>query len=256
MSLWFRIRRPNPDAKLSLFCFPYAGGAAAAYDTWPFRLTSGIEVLAVQPPGRAERMSEAAIPSLERMTSELLRAIAPYLTRPFVFFGHSNGALIAYELARRLQLLNIGGLQHVVISAKRAPHLPAIAPPLHAKPRHEMIESLRTYNGIPDEILSDGEIIDMYLPTLRADFAISELHQHVREPKLRCDATLFGGTLDRHVPEEDLLAWTSELSGQITHHAFSGGHFFTSTAANEVLPVLDHVLRGVLDKLAPRKGDI
>jgi len=246
MSPWFRIRRPQPTAALSLFCFPYAGGAAAVFDSWSSRLTSHVEVVAVQPPGRAERMRDPPIAAMDAMVAELLSAIGPYLERPFVFFGHSYGALVGFELARRMQLLGLDGLQHLIISGKRAPQLPPIAAPLHAQPRRELIESLRTYGGVPEEILQDDDLIDLCLPTLRADLALGELHRFVPDPRLRSDATLFGGLADPLVPQADLLAWASLLDGRISHHVFPGDHFFMSREASQVLPIVDSVLEEVI----------
>lgn len=247
MSPWFRIRRPRPAAALSLFCFPYAGGAAAVFDSWSSRLTSDVEVVAMQPPGRAERIKDPPLVSMDSMVAELLGAIGPYLTRPFVFFGHSNGALVGFELARRMQLLGLGGLQHLIISGKRAPQLPPIVT-LHAQPRRELIESLRAYGGVPEEILQDDDFLDLYLPTLRADLALGELHRFVPAPRLRSDATLFGGMADPLVPNADLLAWASVLDGQISHHAFPGDHFFISSEASRVLPTLDGVLNDIIHR--------
>src|SRR5687767_7376567 len=99
---WVVIPKPNSRAKLRLFCFPYAGGAAYIYRSWGDTLPSLVEVCAVQLPGRGTRMSEKPLSDLSQVVAEAARGLQNYFDRPFAFFGHSMGALISFELARQL----------------------------------------------------------------------------------------------------------------------------------------------------------
>src|SRR5215213_1931004 len=99
---WFMSQRPNPRARLRLFCFPYAGGGAAIYRLWPQNLPSEVEVCGAHLPGRGTRLREQPFTGLDALVDAAAEAIAPSLDKPFALFGHSMGAMISFELARRL----------------------------------------------------------------------------------------------------------------------------------------------------------
>src|SRR5918911_2389095 len=102
-SPWFTNPWPNPEARLHLFCFPYAGGGSQIFRQWPQRLPSIVQVYSALLPGRGQRLREPPYPCLSALVEQLARVIEPYLDKPFAFFGHSLGAIIAFELARRLR---------------------------------------------------------------------------------------------------------------------------------------------------------
>lgn len=237
--LWFNIAKANPRAKLRLFCFPYAGGSSAAFSDWALELGEKVEVVGVQPPGRGNRFLEPPISSLRQMVDELTGAIMPLLGKPFVFFGHSNGALVCFELARELSKKGMaGGLLHVVISGNPAPQVRSFDTVLHDLPDALLMEKLRELRGTPEEILQNNELLELFMPVLRADFAIAETHRFVSDPPLECDLTLFGGLDDYHISRDDLLAWGEIAEGSVDLQTFQGGHFFINESKAEVLAAL------------------
>lgn len=239
---WFHIKKPQPNAKIRLFCFPYAGGSAHIYTHWHEYLPQSVEVVAVQYPGRGSRFVDTLIGSCEDMVKALLPEIMPHLDKPFAFFGHSNGGLMSFELARALQRKGVTNQLHHFLSAKRAINLPACKKPLHNLPEKEFIAELEHLGGTPPEILAQKELMELFLPVLRSDFSISETFTYTDDVKLKCKASLFYGEKDQDIPEEDVLAWQELIEQPVTAHKFEGGHFFINTEKEKVLELVNHKL--------------
>ena len=155
---WFYIRKPAPHAVIRLFCFPYAGGSAQIFGDWCNSLPDSVEVVAVQYPGRGSRFFEPLIGTCKGMVEALIPNILPALDRPFVFFGHSNGGLVSFELARALQQKKCVGQQiHHFISAKRAIHLGQTHNPMHTMGKEAFLKAIEDLGGTPPEILAQKE---------------------------------------------------------------------------------------------------
>jgi medium-chain acyl-[acyl-carrier-protein] hydrolase len=158
---------------------------------------------------------------------------------PFAFFGHSMGALVAFELARELRRRSWRGPVLLAVSGHHAPHRPDPDPPVAHLPDAEFLEQMRVrYDGIPAEILAEEELLKLILPVLRADVLVLETHPYVEEPPLDCALSCFGGEQDRHTARDDLEAWREQARGPFTLHTFPGGHFFIESAREAVLRAL------------------
>ena len=241
---WIAFRRPNPQARLRLFCFPYAGNGAAMFRAWPGGLPAYVEVCPVQFPGRGSRLMETPFTRLPPLIEALGQALAPLLEKPFAFFGHSLGALVGFELAR--QLRRQSGVQPVrlFVSAARAPQIPSRHRPIHGLPEDQFLEELRRLNGTPAEVLEHVEFMQIMLPILRADFAIYETYAYSPEPPLTCCISSFGGLQDHRVSRDDLDAWREQTSASISRRMFPGDHFFLNTAQPLLLQALSEELPG------------
>jgi medium-chain acyl-[acyl-carrier-protein] hydrolase len=226
---WAVVRRPLPDARLRLFCFPHAGGAASAFAAWGAALPDDIELVAVQPPGRERRMAEPPFDRMEPFLDAAYGALRPLWDRPFAFFGHSTGALVAYELARRLRREAAPGPQQLIASGRWAPHLHDPEPPVYALPEEELIAALRRYGGTPEEVLAHRELLELMLPLLRADFALGDTYQYRAEPPLALPITAVGGADDPRVPLGSLQAWGTHTTGPFAAHLLPGDHFYLQT---------------------------
>ncbi len=239
---WIAFRRPNPQARLRLFCFPYAGTGAAMFRSWPDRLPAYVEVCPVQFPGRGTRLMETPFTRLLPLVEALGQALVPLLEKPFAFFGHSLGALVGFELAR--QLRRQSGVQPVrlFVSAARAPQLPPRHRPIHALPEAQFLEELRRLNGTPGEVLEHAELMQVMFPILRADFAVYETYAYSSEPPLPCCISSFGGLQDQRVSRDDLDAWREQTSASISMRMFPGDHFFLNTAQPLLLRALSQEL--------------
>jgi len=241
---WIACRKPNPQARLRLFCFPYAGTGASIFRTWSNGLPADVEVCPVQFPGRGTRLMETPFTQLSPLVQALAQALVPLLDKPFAFFGHSLGALVGFELAR--QLRRQFGVQPVrlFVSADRAPQIPPRDRPIHALPEREFLVELRRLNGIPGKVLEEAELMQIMLPVLRADFAVYETYVYSTEPPLNCVISSFGGLQDDRVSRGDLEAWRDQTSDSFSLRMFPGDHFFLNTTQALLLQVLSQELRG------------
>lgn len=243
---WVVPLRPTEAARIPIFCFPYAGVGASAYRSWPGGLPSTVDVMAVQPPGREGRWAEPPFRSVDTLVAAAAHALLAHLTRPFVFFGHSLGALICFEVARYLRRhTNLQPL-HLFVSGHRAPQLPNRYPAIRALPDRDFIERIRdAYDGIPRAVLDSQELLNLLLPCLRADFTAYETYQFREEAPLGCSMTAFGGIGDVRVTERDVRAWRAQTQGRFRFQMFDGGHFFVHDRHDEVLNSIVQELSGL-----------
>jgi surfactin synthase thioesterase subunit/malonyl CoA-acyl carrier protein transacylase/acyl carrier protein len=237
-NLWFGRKQPNPGVRLRLFCFSYAGGGASIFSSWSKELPPEIEVCPIQLPGREERLGESPFTRLTPLIQTLVPLITPYLDIPFAFFGHSLGALISFELARELRRQNLPSPIHLFVSASRAPHILDLDLPIHRLPDSKFLESLRRLNGTPEEVLQNPELMQLFLPALRADFAILETYFYATEERLHCPISAFGGVKDNIVSQTELAAWCDQTDGDFRMLMFPGDHFFLHPNRQQLLQAI------------------
>ena len=245
---WLYYFEPNPKASVRLFCFPYAGGTALVYRTWAQRLPPSVEVTAIQLPGRASRMQEPLISKLSDVVAPIASALAPFLDKPFAFFGHSMGALISFEVARFFRRQGRELPRHMFVSGRPAPQLNSAGRPLYNLPTDELLAELQQLEGTPREVLEHPELMDLMLPTLRADFSICDTYEYTEEAPLACPITAFGGLQDSGISRRKLEAWREQTSATFSVRMFPGNHFFIHSHEMLLLNVLAAQL-GLLQKL-------
>lgn len=243
ISNWLSIQNQNRQRTQRLFCFPYAGGAAAIYRDWGNKLPSSIEVCPVQLPGRGSRLSEPLFKRIEPLVEAAAEALLPYMEGPFAFFGHSMGAIISFELAHLLRREHKPQPSHLFLSGRPAPHLIKEEPPTHDLPEPEFIEELRRLKGTPREVLEHPELMSMISPILRADFEICQTYEHLPSPPLECPITVFGGLQDQDVSREQLEGWRDYTSASFAVRMFPGDHFFLQSSAPVMLRMIAQELR-------------
>lgn len=241
--------RPNPQAALRLFCFPYAGGGASIFRAWPDHLPATIEVCAIQYPGRENRLNEPLLDNTDQLVAALLPAVRPYLDRPFAFFGHSLGALIAFEVARQLDAAPRARLVHLFASARAAPQLPADGPQIHTLPQADFIRQIAQLDGTPAEILEHAELMELLYPILRADFAVNETYVYRPSPPLACPISALGGLRDRLVDRTQLEAWGKQTNGSFAVRMFPGHHFFINDLRSLLLRIITQDLLPALSRV-------
>lgn len=225
-SPWIALPRLDHTARLRLFCLPYAGGGAGIFQGWSTGLPADIEVCPVQLPGREIRMMEPAFRHIDPLVDTLVPALLPYLDRPYAMFGHSMGALIAFEVARRLTGRHGLPPRWLFVSGHRAPQLPDPDPPIHHLPDEQFIAELRRLKGTPEEILQHAELMQLLLPRLRADLALAETYTYRADAPLACPISAFGGSRDSEVSLAELEAWHEQTTDRFRSRLIPGDHFF------------------------------
>jgi surfactin synthase thioesterase subunit len=221
-----------------LFCLPFAGGGASAYRLWGAALPSWIEVCAIQPPGREDRYREPPFTALTSLAQAAAREIVPLIDRPYALFGHSMGALVAFEIARALRHAGLPAPLALLPAAYPAPHLPLARAPIHHLPDAGFIEEMRRMQGTPDAVLDNQELMAFVLPILRADFQACDTYVCAPEPPLDCPFFVYGGTLDREVAEASLAQWCRQTRAACERRLFPGTHFFVQSHRAELLAAI------------------
>ena len=243
---WIVRPRPSPAARLRIYCFPYAGGGASAFRTWPDDLPPEVEVCAVQLPGRESRFREAAFSDLRATAAAASEVLSPTLAEPFALFGHSLGSWLAFEFARSLAAMGRVPA-HLFVSGRRGPRLPERFPPLHTLPDQEFVEGINSrYGGMAPEVLQNRELLKLLLPSLRADVRAVETYTYVPAPKLECPISVFGGASDAFSNHDELEGWRVETSGPTSLDILPGGHFFIQTQQARLLDLVGERLLRVL----------
>jgi len=232
---WFPALRGGDEAQLRLFCFPYAGGGASVFRGWAARLAPRVAVCPARLPGREARILEPPAERIEELVSGLVRALATVLDRPYALFGHSMGALVAFELARSLLREGQPGPRALLVAAARAPQLRR-APVGGPEPdERELVEELERL-GAPTEALENNEELRrLVLPALRADVALCRAYVYEPGPKLPCPLVVYAGRDDTRLTPEALEAWREQTAGEFRLRWFTGGHLFLHTAEEELL---------------------
>lgn len=226
-SPWIIEPDPQPGATVRLFCLPYAGGGAAAYRPWRQLLPASVALSVVQLPGRETRLREAPYRRLGPLVETLVEAVAPAIDRPYALFGHSMGALIAFEFARALRRRGAPEPVCLIVSGRRAPQLADPDPPLHQLADGAFVGAMvRRYNGIPRVILEDVELLRMFLPTLRADLELIETYVYQGEPPLASPIVALGGQSDARASADELAAWGAQTAAGCQVRLLPGDHFY------------------------------
>lgn len=238
---WLTIPQPNPQARLRLFCFPYAGAGSSVFRTWCNLLSEDMELCAIQLPGRETRLREPLFTQLQPLI-ENLAPVLP-LNLPFAFFGHSLGALISFELTRQLRRLDQPLPLHLFVSGRVAPQKPLPNPPIHQLPLAEFKAELRKKGGTPEAVLQNAELMELFLPILRADLEINDAYCYSPEAPLACPISAFCGLQDEEASREHMEAWQEQTCKEFTLHLFPGDHFFFKREQRKVIESLVGALR-------------
>jgi surfactin synthase thioesterase subunit len=233
---WIAYRKPRPNARIRLFCFPYAGGGALIYRPWVSELPPEIDVVPVQLPGREQRLREKPFTRAGALVEAMTDALRRHFEPPFAFFGHSMGALLSYEVAQRLRQLGAPGPLHLLVSARRAPQLPMDDEEhYHLLPEPEFRDKLREINGTPEAVLENEELMELLAPIIRADFELNETYDPSQKAPLDVPISAFGGLEDEEVEKENLEAWREATTGPFKLRMFPGDHFFLHQEAKGAL---------------------
>lgn len=217
----------GPQPKVRLVCFPWCGGGASVYRRFASGLPEHIELLAVQLPGREDRFGEDRLLRMEQIIEHVIDEVISVFDRPLVLFGHSMGALVAYELALALKARTGREPDLLVLSGHGAPCKPApVLNCWHSAGEEEFIANIRNLGGTPPEILEDRQMMRALLPVLRSDYEVLETYKHQPTTSLSCDLVVCAGNEDREVSPETMGWWQQYTTGSSSVQWFEGNHFY------------------------------
>jgi len=220
---WFA--RPDPSAGHRLFCLPHGGGGASVYRTWRQLLAPAIDVVPAQLPGRETRSAEPPMTSADALVAAMIDPLLAGTPESFAIFGHSMGALLAYELAAAAVARGRPPFR-LFVSGHHPPHLPSPTRELHGLADDDFIAALISFGGIPEELVEDLDMVAYLLPIFRADFAVCESYRHPRRRPLPVPVTVLAGRADPAVDVAQLPRWAELTTEETTVHLFEGGHFY------------------------------
>jgi len=248
-SPWVRAGRfRRPAAELRLFCFPYVGGGATAYQGWHAELPEWVDLCAVQLPGRENRFAEPRFRRLEPMIEALAGGLSPELDRPYALYGHSFGALVAYHFAVEVGRRGLRPPSHLLVSGSEAPQRLDWQASFHELPSAELSAELRKWGGTPDEVLGSPDLMTLVEPIIRADLEILVEYRHTPVPRLSCPISAFMGA-DDPIERDDVSAWRELTEARFVFEIHPGDHFFIHRSRDLFLASL----RGALE---PHRGEL
>lgn len=235
--MWTICFKKRARPRLRLLCFPFAGGSALTFRTWADWLPEDLELHAVQLPGRHPRFDAPPLRSIGAIVGAGVPHFTALFDLPVAFFGHSMGAVVAFESARALAAQG-RTIVHLAVSARVAPQLRSRRPQIHRLDDAKFIEALQAMKGTPDAVLADREMMDLMLPPLRADFTAIETYELIRSDPLACMISAFGGAEDDDVHVSELLAWQEQTTGMTLVETQPGGHFYIDENPRPMLATL------------------
>jgi medium-chain acyl-[acyl-carrier-protein] hydrolase len=208
-----------------VLCFPHAGGGASLFRSWRDAVPAGIQLCPIQLPGREHRIQEPPCTRLDVLVETLVDTVASAITGRFALFGHSMGALIAFELACRLRHEGVPPPVALLVCGHRAPHLPDRRAATHHLPDPLFLAEIRRLSGTPDEVFANTELTQLMLDQLRADFRLCETYVYRAQSPLSCPIVALCGTEDRLVSGHELAAWRTHTTGSFEVRMVTGDHF-------------------------------
>jgi medium-chain acyl-[acyl-carrier-protein] hydrolase len=229
----------KPAAAFRMFCFPSAAGGASMFRPLVQQAPASLDVRPVQLPGRENRLAEKPYDRLTPLVEAATEALLPFLDIPYALFGHSMGAMLAFEATRRLEALGCPPV-HLFVSGLRAPQLPDLEPPIYLLPDDEFLDELRRLNGIPDEVLAHSEFLRLLLPLMRADLTVCDTYVYQPQPPLSCPISVFGGLEDPKADRDQLEGWREQTTAGFRVRMLPGDHFYL---VNEWPRISDAVAR-------------
>lgn len=224
---WIVCGQPKPQATLRLFCFTYAGGGTTFFNSWNTFFPDWVEICPIRLPGRESRLRETPLTNIKHIVSNLIEPLQPNLGKPFAFYGHSMGGIVAFETIRALRNQRLPIPSALFVSGCRAPHRPDPDAPIHNLPDDEFIPAISRLNGTPTAVLENKELLALMIPILRADFqAIEEYRYLADNMPLNCPITAICGQADPKANAVDMSKWKMHTAGNFSQHIFPGDHFF------------------------------
>ncbi|GFH34807.1 thioesterase II family protein [Streptomyces pacificus] len=240
---WIRNYRPGPAEALPLVHFPHAGGSASYYRPLCISLSDRFNALALQYPGRQDRRDEPCVTDLHVLADLLFDRLRHLADRPLAFFGHSMGALLAFEVTRRFERELGTSPVALFLSGRRAPSRRRDEY-LDLSDDDSLLAEIRELSGTDPRLLGDGEMLRMILEPLRADYRALGDYHFTPAPPVRCPVTVLTGADDPRTSHDEAAAWQEHTTGTFALRTFPGGHFFLGENVTAVTDFVTERLTG------------
>lgn len=249
-SPWFVIdsRRNSDRSRIRLFCFHYAGASASIFRSWQQVIPESVELVAVQLPGREYRLVEPPMSDMKEIVSAVAEVLPPLLDKPFVFYGHSMGALIAFDLIRSLRAQGFRQPELLIVSGRDAPQFQWRDPAIRLLSDDELVDVVRDYNGTPEGFLADETLRELWLPRFRSDLTASVMYEYIEQPPLGCPIIVMFGAEDPLVSDTGLKGWIDHTKGNARFFCYPGDHFFLHTAEHLMVARIRAELEEILSR--------
>ena len=210
------------------------------FNSWSTLLMPEIELFLVHLPGRDKRIREPLYLQLSPLAVTLTEALSPWLEKPFAFFGHSMGALLAFEVARQARRQFSVQPSQLFVSGRQPPHIPDPNPELHHLSEEEFLKTTQYFYGIlPEIILQDQELVQLFMTIMRADITMIETYEYRHEALLDCPISAYGGLQDPSTSKKSLAAWRDQTTAAFKIQMLPGQHFFIQSSRSALLQILN-----------------
>ncbi|HEY6923313.1 MAG TPA: alpha/beta fold hydrolase [Steroidobacteraceae bacterium] len=230
--------RHSASVRMRLFCFHYAGATASIFRSWGNMLPDAVELIAIQLPGREYRLTEPLLTDMRQIAPAVAQILPPLLDKPFVFFGHSMGVLVGFDVIRLLRERGLRQPELLIASGRNAPQFKWRDAGIQVLPDEQFIATVRDYNGTPEELLTDPSLRELWLPRLRADLTVSGMYEYVEQRPLDCPIVVLFGSKDDLVTDVGLQGWLSQTTGGVRYIQYPGNHFFLHSDEQLVLATM------------------
>jgi surfactin synthase thioesterase subunit len=234
--LWCRRYRPTRNATARLVCLPHAGGSAPFFLPVAAALSPGIDVVAIQYPGRQDRRGEPPLADMDTLAESIRDVLLAQSDLPVTIFGHSLGAILGFEVARRLEA---GGYDPVRLfaSGRRSPST-FRGETIHLRDDAGLLAEVRSLDGTASVLLSDEDLMRAVLPALRADYRIAETYRCAPTDTVRCPLSVLTGDSDPKTTLDEANDWAQHTTATCDVHTFHGGHFFLTQHIDAICGLL------------------
>lgn len=233
--------------RIKLFCLPYAGGSSNIYSRWGKGLNNAIDIAPVEFAGRGRRYADCLYDSLEQAVDDVYKTVCAGMgdfSSDYAVFGHSLGGLIAYELLHKIKQEGKPRPVHAFFSGAKAPHFDKGIEKVYNLPEDKFKDRVSELGGTPKEVLENDELLELFLPILRADFKINETYEYTeKQDKLDCDITILSGKKD-NLKLNEIVEWRKHTLGKCNIFMLEGDHFFINTNWEDVIKIINNTLTG------------